>query len=254
VAVLEAFAMSAAPGHRLALHEVLGLLGVGDIHPGGPAATDFLLRELDRAAPRRVLEVGAGIGLTTQRLLQRGWRVTAIEPNPVLRRVLEKRLACRAYPDTFESFDDAELYDAVIAESVFYRLNIEQAFARAYRLLRPGGQLALVDRVWTDAARPDVVASLAGKAERIYGIPAMSVEPLTWTDWRRTLAAAGFAEVAAERVPEHPRGPRQRRTILLNGARHPLALVRYLSYRRATHAATALSGWVESWMSVWRRT
>jgi SAM-dependent methyltransferase len=231
----------------------MGLLGIGDIHPGGPAATDFLLRELDKAAPRRVLEVGAGIGLTTQRLVERGWRVTAIEPSPVLRSVLEKRVACRTYPGAFESFDDAEPYDAVIAESVLYRFDLEQAFARAHRLLRPGGRLALVDLVWTDAARPEVVAALAGKAERVHGIPAMSVEPLTWAGWRRKLAAAGFAEVAAERAPEPPRDPLRRRTILRNGVRHPLALARYLSYRRASRAAPALTGWVESWMGVWRR-
>src|SRR5262249_53597192 len=92
----------------LAQHEAAALLGIGDLHPGRAAATEFLLRELDKAAPRRVLEVGAGVGFTTQRLLERGWQVTAIEPNPVMRRQLERRLPIRAYPDGFEKFDGAE--------------------------------------------------------------------------------------------------------------------------------------------------
>jgi SAM-dependent methyltransferase len=153
--------MSEIRRRGLAQHEASALLGIGDLHPGRSAATEFLLRAIDEAAPRRVLEVGAGIGFTTRRLLERGWQVTAIEPNPVLRRELEKRLPIRAYPHGFETFEDAEPYDALIAESVFYRLELEQTFARAHRLLRRDGRLALVDMVWTDAADPATAAAVA---------------------------------------------------------------------------------------------
>lgn len=241
---------------RLALHEALALLRVGDIHPGGVAATEFLLCELDKVAPRRVLEVGAGIGFTTERLLRRGWQVTAIEPNAVMRRVLEKRLAIRAYPDSFETFDDPEPYDAVIAESVFYRFNLEQAFARVHRLLRPDGRFALVDMVWTDAAQPDAAPAVAAETERVFGIPAASAAPLTWASWKRMLAAAAFAEVTSERVgamkPPPPQ-PQRRRNLLLNGVRHPVALASYLSYRKATRSPKIPNDWLEGWMGVWRR-
>jgi SAM-dependent methyltransferase len=240
---------------RLALHETLALLGVGDLHPGGPVATDFLLRELDKVAPRRVLEVGAGIGSTTQRLLARGWQVTAIEPNPLLRVALENRSALRAYAGTFETFVDVVPFDAVIAESVFYRLNLEHAFAHARRLLRPGGLLALVDMVWTDVASADATAELAEQSERAFGIPMASVERLTWAAWRRELVSAGFGEVAAERVG--PWGePDLRRwwRMLRNGARHPRALAQYFSYRAVSRIPSVPNGWLESWASVWRRT
>jgi SAM-dependent methyltransferase len=242
----------APPG--LALHETLALLGIGDLHPGGSDATDFLLREIDKVAPRRVLEVGAGIGLTTQRLLERGWHVTAIEPNPLLRVALENRLVLRAYAGTFETFDDAEPFDAVIAESVLYRLNLPSAFARARGLLRPGGLLALVDMVWTDAAEADATAALTEQSERTFGIPMASVEHLTWDAWRRELVSAGFAEVAAKRVGSWGKRDFRRWWMMLrNGARHPRALAQYLSYRAASRVPSVPNGWLESWMSVWRR-
>jgi SAM-dependent methyltransferase len=238
----------------LALHETLALLGIGDLHPGGSLATDFLLRELDKAVPSRVLEIGAGIGFTTQRLLDRGWQVTAIEPNPLLRAALENRLAVRVYPGTFETFDAVEPFDAVIAESVLYRLNLPNAFARARQLLRPGGLFALVDMVWTDAAKADATATLTEQSERAFGIPMASVEPLTWGAWRRELASAGFAEVAATRVGSWgKRDPRRWWMMLRNGVRHPRALAQYLSYRAIRRIPPVPNGWLESWMSVWRR-
>jgi len=246
--------MNSVAPHGLALHEALALLGIGDLHPGGSATTDFLLRELDRASPRRVLEIGAGIGVTTQRLLERGWQVTAIEPNPVLRGVLEKRSAVRIHAGTFETFDDTEPYDAVIAESVLYRLNLEQAFGHAHRLLRPGGLLALVDMVWTEAARPEETAALATRSESAFGIPLASVDRLTWAGWRHALAAAGFTEVAAQPVgPSSERSLRRWGTILRNGVRHPPALARYLKYRSVARVPSAPAGWLESWRSVWKR-
>lgn len=245
--------MTGGTSRRLALHEAHALLGLGDIHPGGPAATAFLLGELEKAAPRRVLEVGPGIGRTTGRLLERGWNVTAVEPNAVMRRVLEKRLSIRAHPGSFHTFEDPEPFDAVIGESVFYRFDLVQAFARVHRLLRPGGLLALNDMVWTEAAQPERVAAVAAETERVFGIPATSAERLTWADWKRLLAAAGFQEVAAERIGPVGAPPGQRRTMLLNGLRHPIALARTFWYARTSRGGGIPRDWLESWMSVWRR-
>jgi SAM-dependent methyltransferase len=244
---------NAPSSRRLALHEAQALLGVGDLHPGCAAATEFLLGELDKITPRRVLEVGTGIGRTTERMLARGWQVTAIEPNAVMRRVLERRLAIRAWPGGFETFSDPGSYDALIAESVFYRFDLAQAFAHAYRLIRPGGMLALVDMIWTDAAQPEAVPAIAAETGRAFGIPATSAEPLTWQGWEQRLLAAGFAEVAARRIGPGTPEPGRRRRILLNGLRHPVALAHYLSYRKVTRRSMVPDDWLESWMSVWRR-
>src|SRR5690349_14629709 len=88
---------------RLAFHEVMGVLRIGDLHPGGAAATDFLLARLASNSPRVVLEVGAGIGLTSARMSERGWRVVALEPNEVLRKILQARLPIEVRPNGLEA-------------------------------------------------------------------------------------------------------------------------------------------------------
>ena len=90
---------------RLAFHEVMGVLGIGDLHPGGLVATDFLLDELARNRPRVVLEIGAGIGRTTERMIGRGWEVVPIEPNAILRRALEAKLPIHVHPNSLETFE-----------------------------------------------------------------------------------------------------------------------------------------------------
>src|ERR1700748_3265950 len=73
-------------------HQLLGRLGTGDIHPGGAPATLRMLDWLAERNVRRVLEVGAGIGITAARMASLGWDVTALEPDPVMVAGLQRRL------------------------------------------------------------------------------------------------------------------------------------------------------------------
>ena len=57
---------------------------MGDLHPGGAPATGTMLGWLSERGVRQVLEVGAGIGNTSARMVALGWDVTSIEPDPVL--------------------------------------------------------------------------------------------------------------------------------------------------------------------------
>jgi protein-L-isoaspartate O-methyltransferase len=100
-------ALASTPQRRVAYHEMMGILGVGDLHPGGHVATDFLLGELDKGTPRMVLEIGAGAGQTTARMMKRGWSVMPIEPSAVLCESLKARLGIPAHVGTFETFDEA---------------------------------------------------------------------------------------------------------------------------------------------------
>ena len=239
---------------RLVFTESLALLGATDIHPGGRDATNFLLDELQKANPRRVLEIGAGSGATTERMMKRGWQVTPIEPSQVLRRVLEKRLGISVHPEEFESFDEgAGGFDAAIAESVFYCLDHAAAFAKVHRLLRPGGLLAFIDMVWTDRGDPALAASIHDRSTRTFGIPTASREWLTWPRWKQHLEQAGFAEVVARRLPPDSFQPISRWAKLARGLRHPVALAHYLHYRRFYGQTWAPPGSFESWMAVWRR-
>ena len=237
---------------RLAYHETLGVLDAGDLHPGGAEATAFLLDELEKAHPRRVLEVGAGIGRTTDRMLARGWEVVALEPNPVLRACFSARHPAPARPERLEHFaHPGPAFDAAIGESVFYAMDLPAAFARLHDLLRPGGLLAFVDLVWTDRGDHALAARVHDATRAIFGIPMTSRQRLTWTDWRRALEDAGFVAVAERQVGTSARA--SVRVGLSRVVRHPATFASYLRYALFAPHVDIPEGTVESRMAVWRR-
>ena len=241
---------------RLAFHEALGVLGVGDLHPGGPSVTEVMLGELSKIDPRLVLEVGAGIGCTTARMLKRGWNVVALEPSDVLRRELERRLGVSAYPDPFETFEGhAGPFDAIVGESAFYGMNVAGALEKVSRLLRHGGLFASLDMVWTDEADAAEVARIHDETKAVFGIPVASRTAWTWSDWQGAVRDAGFDEVFARRLPPdslRADGSTKRR-ILTSAARHPLAFLQHINHRVKARKPRVPAGWTETWMAVWRR-
>ena len=237
---------------RLAYHETLGVLGVGDLHPGGARASAFLLDQLAKERPRLVLEVGAGIGRTTDRMRGRGWQVVSLEPNPVLRRKFGEEHATGAREEALEAFADARgRFDAAIAESVLYDMSLPAAFERIRDLLRPQGVLALVDLVWTSKATPVAAARIHDDSRATYGLAMASRERLTWVDWQAGLTRAGFVAVVQERLEPNTRA--FQRVGLGAALRHPRAFAAFLRYRLLTEPVAVPEGWLESWMAVWRR-
>lgn len=250
----------------LAHHEVMGLLGIGDLHPGGAAATRLLLEELERAAPRRVLELGAGIGLTTGQMLRRGWQVIAVEPSPVLRKVLSRRLSAGRLVASLDEIDVADVadgadvadnrFDAVIGEGVLYALDLPSVLRRVGRLLRPEGRLAFADVVLAEGADPDLVASVHARTQAIFGFPMVPREVLTRKKWEGLLHDAGFDPVFSRRVPLVDPGPDGRRSWTakaLAAARHPWLLPQLLRFRRYGRRAWLPPGILEGWAAVWTR-
>ncbi|NAZ76749.1 methyltransferase domain-containing protein [Kineococcus sp. T13] len=121
------------------------------VRPRYPAALfEDLALSAGLAAGARVLEVGAGTGQATRGLLERGWRVVALEPGrrlaAVARRVLAGRGDVEVVTSPFESWDPAgrEPFDLVVAATSWHWLDQRTAFSRAADLLRPGGSLAIV--------------------------------------------------------------------------------------------------------------
>jgi SAM-dependent methyltransferase len=242
---------------RLAFHEMMGRLGVGDLHPGGRPVSAMFMEELRARGARRVLEVGAGIGATTERLLRAGFDVAPLEPNPVLRGELTRRLGVRVHEKPFEDFDDkGGSYDAVLAEGVFYALGLDRSIAKVHRLLRPGGVLASVDLLWTDAARADVVAFIHDQTRDVFGIAMAPREIVTSAHWERALRAASFSEVFTRKIPPAEFDAdlaARRRQIALGLLAHPGLVRLFMTYRAYRKISWAPPGWLESWALVWTR-
>jgi SAM-dependent methyltransferase len=107
-----------------------------------PEAIDWLL---PRGA-RTVLDLGAGTGKLTTRLVERGLDVIAVDPIPEMLEVLTGAL-----PDTPALLGTAEeiplagdSVDAVLVAQAWHWFDPERAVKEVTRVLRPGGRLGLV--------------------------------------------------------------------------------------------------------------
>jgi SAM-dependent methyltransferase len=113
------------------------------LRPGYPAsAVRFLLGE----APRRVLDVGAGTGLLTERLVAAGHDVVAVDPSAQMLEQLAARLpGVPTHQGPAEQLPlGAASVDAVVAGQAAHWFQPDAAAAEMRRVLRPGGVVGLV--------------------------------------------------------------------------------------------------------------
>lgn len=107
-----------------------------------PEAIDWLLPP----DAQRVLDLGAGTGKLTTRLVERGLDVVAVDPVPEMLEVLTHSL-----PDTPALLGTAEeipladdSVDTVLVAQAWHWFDPERAVSEVARVLRPGGRLGLV--------------------------------------------------------------------------------------------------------------
>jgi SAM-dependent methyltransferase len=130
------FDMVAEPYHR--------------IRPGYPAGLfEDLAIETGLGAGAMVVEIGAGTGQATRRLLERGWSVTALEPGPALAAVARRTLTGVGDLDVvvapFEQWQrNGRRYDLIVAATAWHWLDAHVAYRKAAETLRHGGHLAIV--------------------------------------------------------------------------------------------------------------
>jgi SAM-dependent methyltransferase len=118
--------------------------------PGYPkAAIDYLYDVVGLRPDSRVADIGAGTGIFSGLLLERGSRVMAVEPNEAMRAVAEQRLnghpKFRAVPGSAEStgLTDGSVEFIVCAQS-FHWFDRAKAKTEFRRVLRPGGKVILI--------------------------------------------------------------------------------------------------------------
>jgi SAM-dependent methyltransferase len=107
-----------------------------------PEAIDWLLPP----GARDVLDLGAGTGKLTTRLVERGLGVVAVDPIPEMLELLSNSL-----PDTPALLGTAEdiplpddSVDAVLVAQAWHWFDPERAIKEVARVLRPGGRLGLI--------------------------------------------------------------------------------------------------------------
>lgn len=165
--------------------------------PGYPdELIDFVVTTAGLAPGPAVLEIGCGTGQLTRPLARRGLDVTAIDLSPSMAAAARRRAPGATYAVT--SFEDLDVPDesfALIASgSAFHWIDPEVRFAKAARLLRPGGWLAILGV----GERYD--ASVGGILDRMWRARANSEG--AWSAWpgdTAAFAASGLFGPPAER-------------------------------------------------------
>ena len=104
-----------------------------------------------------VADVGAGTGLLTQGLLQRGCRAIAVEPNEAMRAAADALLGDNpAYRSVHGSAEHMPLADGsvdlITAAQAFHWFEVDAARAECLRVLQASGRVALI---WNDRRSHD---------------------------------------------------------------------------------------------------
>jgi SAM-dependent methyltransferase len=114
--------------------------------PSYPAqAIDTILAGLAPVSELLVADVGAGTGISSHLIAERGVSVIATEPNKEMREAIQEHGKIRVCDATAEntSLPDASV-DLVTCFQAFHWFNPELALIEFHRILKPKGRLALV--------------------------------------------------------------------------------------------------------------
>lgn len=242
------------------------------VRPSYPdAAVDWLLP----AGARHVLDLAAGTGKLTERLVARGLHVTAVEPSDGMRDQLRDAVpGAHVLPGTAERIplEDGSV-DAVLVGQAWHWFDVAVAVPEIARVLRPGGRLGVVWNVRDHAVdwveRFTEIIHRGDSLEPVHRTPEIDAAGGAFTPlehatfpWQDHLPASSLRTLAATRshlltLPPAERDEPARRRRPARG--HPPALAGRpeidLPYRAecwradrvlGTDAATAVDGAVDA--------
>jgi SAM-dependent methyltransferase len=183
------------------------------VRPGYlPEVFDELVTLSGMPAGGRILEIGPATGQATLPLVQRGYQVVGIEPEPTL--IAEARRLLADYPGVefhASRFEDWPLpkqpFDAVIAATAFHWIDPAVRYVKAAAALKPGGALAVVNthhvaggtQAFFDAAQRCYARHMVG-AKGDLRLPAAEAVP---PDTAGVIASRLFIEPEVRTYPWH---------------------------------------------------
>ena len=164
-----------------------------------PALGNAVLDLLAPKAGERILDLGCGDGVLTERIVEAGARVVGFDADPGLLAAARARGIETVAGDGQALAFDAE-FDAVFSNAALHWMPDHAAvFAGVHRALIPGGRFAAECGGFGNiAAIRTAIAAVAGK----YGVDAPVPQLYaTVADTRAALTAAGFAVASCDLIP-----------------------------------------------------
>ena len=117
------------------------------------AAIDHILEGLGDPARLTAADVGAGTGIASRQLADRGAHVIALEPNDAMRAAATPHPCVTWRVGTGEATGlDPGSVDLVVCAQAFHWMRQREAIVELHRVLRPRGRLAIV---WNSRSRTD---------------------------------------------------------------------------------------------------
>ncbi|MDF2646952.1 MAG: methyltransferase [Paenibacillus sp.] len=112
-------------------------------------AIDYLYDVVGLRANVIIADIGAGTGIFSKLLLQRGSQVIAVEPNQAMREAAEQMLSgdvnFRTVPGSAEATGlPNESVDFIVCAQAFHWFDRTAAQAEFHRILKPGGKVLLI--------------------------------------------------------------------------------------------------------------
>lgn len=114
-----------------------------------PRYPEQLIDDVLAPGARRVLEAGAGTGIASMQLIERGADLLAVEPDSRMAAVAQAK-AIPVEIATFEQWDPAgRRFDRVVFAASFHWVDPAVALPKVRGILHDGGKLALIwNRLW----------------------------------------------------------------------------------------------------------
>ena len=130
----------------------------------------------------RVLDVGAGTGKLTRRLVELGFDAVAVEPGAAMLDQLRRAVpAAEAHEGSAEAVPLADAsVDAAFAGQAYHWFDRERALPELHRVVRPGGGLALLWNWWDER---DPLQRELGALVGYAGHGPYREEELPWPPW-----------------------------------------------------------------------
>jgi ubiquinone/menaquinone biosynthesis C-methylase UbiE len=174
--------------------------GEGFLSPGGPDAVDAIVEGLDLDG-KLVVDIGSGLGGVDMHLArEHGARVIGLEIEAPLVALAKAKVAEAGLSEQVElrhcapgalPFDDASLDVVFSKDSLIHVEDKDAAFRDYFRVLRPGGWLAMSD--WMRGPDP-----YSKDMEYWFEMEGLTYHMRPLDFYGRALAAAGFTDIEVE--------------------------------------------------------